>query len=154
MEPRFADDRERLVAGFNQRYTYQNMGDIPALWQRFAPHINATDQQVGTVCYGLIHGNDDSGFEYMAALDVSTAEGLPEGFTTYKIPAQRYAVFPHDGHVSELSKTIDFIFHDWLPGSGMEPTGQPDLYERYGPDFDPAIGRGDVEVWVPIKPKN
>ncbi len=154
MEPRIAEDRERLVAGFNQRYTYKNMGEIPALWQQFAPHINATEQQVGEVCYGLIHGNDDEGFEYMAAFDVSSADGLPEGFTTYTIPAQQYAVFPHDGHVSELHKTIDYIFHEWVPKSGLELTGQPDFYERYGPAFDPIAGRGDLDLWVPIKPKN
>jgi predicted transcriptional regulator YdeE len=26
----------------------------------------------------------------------------------------------------------------------------PLMMERYGPGFDPAIGRGDIEIWIPL----
>ena len=47
------------------------------------------------------------------------------------------------------------IWNEWLPESGLEVApaqkGMPDFFERYGEDFDPRTGYGDVEVWVPIK---
>ena len=153
-EPRYEDGPQRLLAGLNQHYTYKTIGEIPALWQKFAPHINHTQQQVDEVCYGVLHKSDDSGFEYMAAVEVSTADGLPEDLTTFSIPAQRYAVFTHEGHVSQLSATIDYIYHEWLPKADVEPTREPDFYERYGPAFDPHAGQGDVELWIPITPKD
>jgi AraC family transcriptional regulator len=41
--------------------------------------------------------------------------------------------------------------NQWLPGSGKEMADSVGLLERYGKDFDPQTGRGDVEIWIPIK---
>jgi AraC family transcriptional regulator len=64
-------------------------------------------------------------------------------------------VFPHHEHVSKLRSTVETISNEWLPRSGYEvvwpPDGIPNFFERYGEAFDPGTGRGDVEVWIPIK---
>jgi AraC family transcriptional regulator len=41
---------------------------------------------------------------------VSASDRLPEGFTTIKVDARRYAGFTHAGHVSSLPATIDAIW--------------------------------------------
>ena len=61
--------------------------------------------------------------------------------------------------MSEISRTVDAIFHSWLPASGHEHAwsfGAPSedtlaFFERYGEDFNPATGLGNIEVWVPVK---
>ena len=80
--------------------------------------------------------------------------GLPADFNVVSIPAQRYAVFAHHGHVSKLGETFcDAIERPVAP---HDPTAvhhsenSPDLFERYGEGFDPKTGTGDIEVWVPI----
>ena len=152
--PRFEDAASKLVAGLRDHYTPSTSNQIPALWQRFGPYIGRVPGQLSGVTYGVCFPLS-SGFDYMAAVEVSSASGLPEGFSTATIPAQRYAVFAHRGHVSRLYETCDAIEREWLPTSGYEfacgADGAPGFFERYGTSFNPFVGAGDVEVWVPLR---
>jgi AraC family transcriptional regulator len=61
--------------------------------------------------------------------------------------------------VSAISRTVDAIFHAWLPASGYRHAWSSGslsedalaFFEQYGEDFNPATGRGNIEVWVPVK---
>jgi AraC family transcriptional regulator len=152
--PRFEDGDTKLIAGLRGHYTRETMRDIPDLWKRFAPYIGKVPGQVGGVAYGVCFPLSD-GFDYLAGVEVASATELPEAFSVVTMPVQRYAVFTHRGHVSKLQETCDAIEREWLPRSqyafvhGLP--GTPGFFERYGESFDPRIGVGDVEVWVPIK---
>jgi AraC family transcriptional regulator len=52
------------------------------------------------------------------------------------VPSNRYAIFHHGGHVTDIMRAI---FSDWLPTSGHQAAAAPVL-ERYGPEFDPHTG--------------
>jgi AraC family transcriptional regulator len=149
---RFESGSALILAGIRENYTFENRTEIPKLWNRFGPRIDTVPDKAGNDAYGvLISTPDGKGFDYMAAVAVSGTENLPTDLTTREIPAQKYAIFPHPGHVSTLCETIDGIFQKWLPQSGQELTVNPDFFEKYGPGFDPATGSGDMEVWVPVK---
>ena len=76
--------------------------------------------------------------------------GLPPELTQLTITPQRYAVFTHDGHISEISRTWMDIFGVWLPQSGREVAPAPS-FECYGEAFDPKVAIGNVEIWIAIK---
>lgn len=143
-----------LVAGLRDRFTETTRDKIPALWQRLAPHLGRIPGQVDRAAYGISFCADDpTGFDYLAGVVVSSFAGLPPDWSQVKIPALRYAVFPHEGHVSEIFRTAEGI-EQWLPQSGYHCVGAPDgvpmLIERYGERFNPATGTGDIELWAPI----
>lgn len=156
-EPRFEDGRATLVAGYKQRFTGPDVKNISLLWQRFAPHIGKTPGQVGQLAYGLCSNMNPSpfSFESMAGVEVSGPTGLPTDFSVTSIPAMRYVIFTHHGSVSNISKTIDAIFQQWLPNSGksfLQPTPDvPYMIERYDERFDPQTASGDVELWIPVR---
>ena len=80
---------------------------------------------------------------------------MPVGVDPDRLPKRRYAIFPHREHVSRLGDAIDAIRETWLAGSGHDAAlggGAPDFLERYGEQFDPVAGTGDLEVWFPIRP--
>ena len=148
--PRFEDGRPLLIAGLKEHYTPETMDRIPEQWQRFGPYIGNIPGQVDQKTYGVC-GNISAGeFDYLAGVEVSNASGLPAELTHIQIPAQRYAVFSHRGHISTIQSTIEAIGKEWLPKAGYEPTGTPTFFERYE-DFDPQTGMGDIEIWLPIK---
>jgi len=152
--PRFEDGEPMLIAGLAQRHRGTNAG-IPDQWLRFAPHIGNIPGQVGCAAYGVVFDSleDACSFGYLAGVEVSDLGGLPEGFGHLEIPAQRYAVFSHRGHVSGIARTMGAIMGEWLPSSGnTRVTDGADFLERYGEEFDPQTGMGGVEVWIPIKP--
>jgi AraC family transcriptional regulator len=143
-----------LIAGLRVRYTEATRENIPAQWQRFAPHIGKISGQAGQVAYGVCWNRPDGGIEYLSGVEVGKPADLPEDFVTVKIPASRYVVFSHREHVSKLPETLDRI-SKWLPASGYKAArGEsdiPDFFERYSEKFDPKTGMGGMEVWVPIQ---
>ncbi|WGF86984.1 AraC family transcriptional regulator [Marinivivus vitaminiproducens] len=150
-QPRYETSRSFLVAGLSERFTPDTRQRIPALWQRFAPHIGHLPGQVGAVAYGVCtNATDDGAFDYVAAVEVTSADGLPPGFSSLRVPEHRYVVFTHRDHVSAIGDTMHTIWSTWLPRSGHEVADAPEL-ERYDERFDPQSGQGGFEIWIPIK---
>jgi AraC family transcriptional regulator len=150
--PRVENSRPLLIAGLRGQFTGEPWNGTPELWQRFAPHLGKISGQVGPTAYGLCFLLSN-GVDYLAGMEVSGVSGLPADFATVSIPAQKYLVFPHSGHVSKLHLTCERI-SEWLPTSGYEAAkspGAPDFFERYSEEFDPRTGMGGIEVWIPIK---
>ena len=149
-EPSFENGEELLIAGLGERFTFDKSQGISALWQRFVPWIGKVPGQQGWETFGLCcNPDDDGGFEYIAGVRVDHIGELPPGFTCERLPARRYAVFRHTGHISSIHETFAAIFQRWLPASGLQAADAPE-FERYSADFDPMAGSGHVEVWVPL----
>lgn len=149
LSPRYEANAEMLIAGLSAHYSTANVAGIQAQWQRFAPSIGGIAGKIGTAAYGVIYGGDDDSIDYLTGVQVADSAALPTGFTHLRIPARRYAVFRHRGHVSNIRNTMEEICGTWLPKLDGEP-GAPS-FERYGDDFDPVTGLGIVEIWIPLK---
>jgi AraC family transcriptional regulator len=149
--PRLENCEPLLIAGLGGRFRFETNQGIPLLWQRFVPHIGSVPGQVGAVTYGVCCNADGTGnFDYIAGVEVAGFDELPAEFSRVRIPAQRYAVFSHDGHISALRSTVYTIWNKWLPDSGHALADAPD-FERYDHRFDGRTGQGVVEIWLPIK---
>jgi AraC family transcriptional regulator len=141
-----------LIAGLSGRFGDHNRDQIPALWMRWGPkYFGQTPGQVDRRTYGVCSNMDDKGnLDYCAGVEVSSFEGLPAELTQLTIAPQRYAVFPHAGHISTISATWMGIFAQWLPTSGNALAAAP-CFERYDEAFDPAVAVGHVEIWIPVR---
>jgi AraC family transcriptional regulator len=148
--PRMEDGRPLLIAGLNERYVFDNLAGIPALWQRFRPHLGHVPAEAGNVRYGICFNTDDTGFDYIAGVEVHDFATLPAEYARLRVSAQRYAVFTHQGHVSTVRGTFMAIFNDWFPKSGLSPADAP-VFERYDERFDSHTGEGCFEIWIPVR---
>jgi AraC family transcriptional regulator len=151
--PRIVDRPPLLMAGLAERHPCDKPEAVPAHWQRFTPFIQHVPHGIGMAAYGVVMDLFDGGdsFQYLAAVEVSSVTGLQSELTALRLPAQRFAVFRHEGHVSRMRPTIHTIFNREIERLGVETGDIPSFIEYYGPDFDPMVGEGDVEVWVPVK---
>jgi AraC family transcriptional regulator len=148
--PRFEDGNAFLVAGISGRFSYESSAGIPLLWSRFHRENEAIPNRVGTTAFGVCCNGDDAGnFDYIAGREVADFSDLPREFGRVRIPAQRYAVFTHNDHISTIRRTINTIWNHWLPQSGFKVADAP-TFERYDETFDPVTGNGGLEIWVPI----
>jgi len=152
--PRVENFHPQTFAGLRDHYTNETCQNIPALWQRFAPHLGKIPGQIGHVAYGLCSGMPE-GFDYMPCVEVSGDSDLPSGFSSVSVPARKYVVFAHRDHVAKLRNTMDAIWQNGLAAFGHDEApataGSPNVFERYGEKFDPQTGLGDIEIWIPIK---
>jgi AraC family transcriptional regulator len=151
LEPRMEEGKALVIAGVQGRYSKATVGDIPKLWGVFDQSVKYIKKRVGGFSYGVCHNPKHDEFDYLAGVEVPAMGDAPSNFKSIKIPAHRYAVFPHYGPVQALPQTYERIMFEWLPHSGYTIAG-PD-FERYSADFDVNKGIGTVEVWLPVKAK-
>jgi AraC family transcriptional regulator len=150
--PRFELIGPLSITGLGEPLARNNFAGVPALWQRLQPHIGNIPGQVGNATYGVCTSvlSGGTGCHYLAGVEVSELSATPRELTSVRLPAQRYAVFTHRGHITTLAGTADAIWHDWLPKSGQRLGAIPNFFERYGEDFDPWTGSGDLDICLPI----
>ncbi len=148
-EPRFEEFGPLLIAGMGETYTDETSSGIPALWQRFVPHIGHIDGQVGGITYGVLMPTGAPGqFEYVCGVEVSDATKLPAGLTSHQLGKQKYAVFEHSGYLSTLRETWRLIYSKWLPTAGVRVAKAARL-EIYSASFN-RNKPGGLAIWIPI----
>ena len=146
-KPELRDRGAFRVVGLSAVCTFEDISAIPGLWRNFNERADEVEGAVANAAYGVCCDADDTGrFRYLAGVE---AEGETTGMDRVDIPAARYAVFTHTGHISDLPKTVYTIWNKSLPDAGLDAAKSPD-FELYDQRFDPRTGRGAVEIWIPV----
>ena len=157
MEPKIVTMPAFKAVGMADEFNRDTAANIKALWQRFHGRFTEIKNVVGDHAYGMCLGADDDSFTYMAALEVSSLDDIPEGMTARDVAAQTYAVFTvkleakEPIHV-EMGRPMRYIWSTWLPNSGYEFAKAPD-FEYYDHRFDAKTLTGEVDICIPICPK-
>lgn len=149
-EPRIERGAAMRIAGLQDHFAFEELGGLPALWQRIRPLLGHIEGQVGAVAYGVCFNTNETGFDYIAGVEVTASTRVGADLASLAVSPQRYAVFTHTGHVSAVRGTFMAIFNEWLPRSGLRTEDAP-VFERYDQRFDPRTGLGGFEIWIPIK---
>lgn len=151
-EPKIEDRKALLLAGLIKTFAVKDMGSIPSLWEQFDEIQGAiTNTGPERVYFGAsLSFSEETGCEYMAAVEVTDLASVPKEAQTMTIPAAKYAVFTQPGHITLMRPTIMAIWQDWLPGSGYCAAEAP-LVEYYPPAFDGVTGNGGFEIWLPVR---
>jgi AraC family transcriptional regulator len=149
-EPRFEKGKPLLLAGLSHRYKQGGDAGIPLQWQTFARHIGSIAGEVEAATYGVVTNFDDeNSFDYLTCVEVQAFGDLAKEFATLRIPARKYGVFTHHGHVAAIPNAMREIWTSWLPKSGHQFADAP-FFERYDDRFNPATGEGVIELWLPL----
>lgn len=148
--PVFDEHPAMHLAGLkrHQKMTMANL--VPLQWQEFTPYLGNIPGGIGRSAYGVV-GNiaqigDD--YDYYCVVEVDGRHPLPPELMRLDMPAQRFARFRHEGHVSTIRSTIGAVFDKWPLHPGITSDGSFGFIEYYGPAFDPATGLGDIEIWI------
>ena len=94
-----------------------------------------------------VYENPQRIFYYIAA---ATTAPAPSGMFEFEIPSASWAVFENNGYFKENVQSIFRRFYtEWLPFSGYEYAGLPDV-EVYPACKETPVS-GHSEVWIAIK---
>ena len=150
IEPdRFEDGEPMLLGGLRRRHAFADAATgLARQWREFLAGVEPPGR-IGDEYYGVMCGADASGLEYMCGVRVTSLEALPEGVGRMRVPAQRYAVFRHDGPPETLSATWQSIL-EWLNTGDYESAHLPDFEIYRG---DPADPDQAVEIRVGVVPR-
>lgn len=151
-EPSFREEGPFYLAGLREFRAFEDLPGIPGQWQRFMPHLGVPGR-VGRSSFGVCIETpaSDEGFDYLTAVAVASLDALPEALVGTRLPRRRYAVFPHDDHVSTISATCAAISSEWQPKAAAKPAPGPLMLDEHDDEtFDPSKGRGGIEIWIPL----
>lgn len=132
----------------------ENLRKIPAFWNE--TEQSGFDQELSGIAgnmglLGICISDQKDTMTYAIAVEKKGDE-LPEGYSEYDIPASTYAVFEAIGPMPDAIQEVwKRIYSEWLPSTGYQQTGNPEL-EVY-PDLDPASPSFRSEVWISVKRK-
>jgi AraC family transcriptional regulator len=148
--PRFEAGGPMLFVGLAQRHAFGAPQGIPAQWRKFMEVFDQIPDRKPIPVGVSLDMDDDGNFEYVCAAEVAKFSATPKGLIELRVPAQSYAVFLHDKHVSEIGATYAAIWNRWLPEHNRVAADGASL-ERHRETFDPRTGLGGVEIWIPLK---
>ena len=149
-EPRFEQSEELLFVGLGEHVPYRDMQNIAGQWQRFmSASYGEIAFRAAEPPVGIAAASNDDGIEYLCAARVTKFADVPKGCRRIAVPPATYAVFAHDGHITQIRETYEAIWNDWFAKSGKTPAEAPTL-ERHNDSFDPRTGKGGVTIWIPI----
>ena len=142
------------VVGLEGTFAPEAMSQIPDLWGRFLPRKAGIPGRKGDVTFGFSrphvpgpHGTKV--FVYTAAVEVVDLSAVPEGLVGFTVPGATYARFTHTGPFAGIGRTIDAMWTQWIPASGLVPT-QGLEFERYDDRWDAGTASGPVDLYVPV----
>ena len=148
---RFESRDPMMLGGIRRRHEFSNAGPgITQQWLDFR-EMEELPGQVGNVCYGVMCGADETGFEYMCAYQVRALGPLPEGTGKMRVPAQDYAIYSHEGNASTLAGTWKLAF-DWLKLGDHVSAHKPD-FEVYPEGEDALSAPEGIEIWLGVLPR-
>ncbi|MCK5241140.1 GyrI-like domain-containing protein [bacterium] len=134
---------------------------VRALWESFNVSVHTVTNHIRKAAwqkYGVsFNPQPGNHFSYMAAVEVSEVDDVPEDMTGKMLPALTYARFCHHGDFCNLPTTIYEIYNKWLPDSEyhLVPGWQCGIshFERYDQRFQWSSAESEIDIFLPIRTK-
>jgi AraC family transcriptional regulator len=131
------------------------------LWGRFMQVSKAIRKKSGAEWYSVEIYPDsyfdayDPGktFEKWAAVAVEKSTSpRPSGLEELHIDQGLYAVFGYKGPASQVHRLYQYIFADWIPGSGFALEPRPH-FALMGAGYKGEDPDSKEELWIPVRKK-
>lgn len=131
----------------------ENQKNIPQFWESvlngnlFSEICSLSNQSTQGILGVSVYESPQSFFYYIA---VATDIPAPSNMFEFEIPTATWVVFENNGYFKENVQSIFRRFYtEWLPFSGYEYAGLPDI-EVY-PICKETLVSGHYEVWIAIR---
>jgi AraC family transcriptional regulator len=157
VEVKFVEKGEFKLIGI-ERYTKNDYEIINQCWSTLNSRIDEIRNRINTdITYGFQDYSKDFdivnlSFNYIAAVEVSSLEHIPEGMVGKSVPASRYAVFSHEGARRDISSVIRHIYTMWFSEFDYELNDEVcGDFEYYDKNWDCSEENCKMEIYIPIR---
>lgn len=146
------------IVGFMKRITMQFEGvnhQTDSLFQRMTPDriavmkaMNDTEPRGMVSVSANFSERTKEGTELDQYIGIATTHTAPEGYDMLHVDESDWAVFTTVGEFPKsLQDTWARIYAEWLPGSGYQLTGGPEMAWNEKPDKPDCKS----EIWIPVE---
>lgn len=157
MNHRIETIKGRTLTGMHRQMNFAE-DETAILWRNFMPRRKEIINAIGSDLYSLQiypEGFFDAfspleNFTKWSAVEVENDQDIPEGMDSLHLPPGLYAVFTYRGPVGEGAKAFQYIFAEWLPGSGYELDDRPH-FELLGAKYSNNDPDSEEEFYIPVR---
>ncbi len=155
MEPRIEILEPKKLIGIRMEMSLSD-NKTGELWQKFMPRRGEVKNRLNAEFISMqLYGEDWNFsptvvFEKWASAEVSSFAETPDEMETYQLQGGKYAVFIHYGPACEAPKTMQYIFGEWFPKSGLILDSR-EHFEILPEGYSPIDPNAKEEIWIPIK---
>jgi AraC family transcriptional regulator len=149
-QPTIIEKASFTIGGIKLTGVLQNHS-ISKLWNTFYEelHKQSIDQET-TRCYGYEAIDDTNTPYYLAAVEVASLDDLPKGWSGEHIPEHKYAAFPLDNVIDNISYAIEEIYKNQLQALKLTPVMNYS-FEFYNEDFVAHDSSYSLQIFIPIR---
>jgi AraC family transcriptional regulator len=120
-------------------------------WNVFYEELHKQSINPETVkCYGFESIDEANTPYYLAAIEIDSLDHLPEGWSGERIPEHKYAVFPLDNVIDNISFAIEEIYKNQLQEMKVTPV-MDYSFEFYDEDFVAHDSCHTLQFFIPIR---
>lgn len=127
---------------------------LVSTWLEFNKRKSEIKNRLGKTSFGIAKSegkyNTENMMRYLAVVEVSEYEDIPEGFSTYTIPKTTYAAFENKGLGNTTVHTITYIYGTWLPQSKFKRSAGDDM-EIFDSRFDLNDENSVSKYLIPVQ---
>ena len=156
MKPEIRFQPDKKIAYVSEADTLEGIGrawDTLDAFINSSKHLLAEDAEYLGICHDMPKRENVSRdkMKYDAVVTIDGKGQAIEEVNFGVLSGGKYAIFLHEGSLSQLENTWHSIYSKWLPASGEELRGAPP-YERYNScpaKTNPASLR--TEIYIPLE---
>jgi|LakMenE01Jun11ns_1017448.scaffolds.fasta_scaffold9774917_4 AraC family transcriptional regulator len=157
MEPQFKHFEPSYIVGMPSLIHTSKMKEtIPLVWNHLREYFHQiSNLTIPNQCIGFEYYPDDfvkTGlFYYMPSYIVKDLSSIPKNMCGKTIEGGFHAVFTHKGSTAMISKSFEYIYHDWLINNKEYELSSNYDFEYYDNRFMGMSEESELEIWVPVK---
>ncbi len=123
---------------------------LSSLWERFmARFLEVKDKVNEGTHFGACFVTGECSFKYLAAVEVTSFDNIPQGMVKAEIAASKYAVFTHKGPLSKLNETYGKLYEKDMPESGLKQKNF--WFEFYREKVYEESPNVELELWIAVE---
>jgi AraC family transcriptional regulator len=158
LEHKIVEREEFLVVGMPVKISLRDPGykqKLMDLWNEFMPRVQEIKNRKNELFYGLCNisegiEGDECSFEHMSCIEVESADEVPEGMKSQKVPAAKYFVVTHKGSLDKLGETYGAIEQE-MKKLGLEEDRSKMFFELYDHRFKKDSDDSELDIYSALK---
>ncbi|MFC5406446.1 GyrI-like domain-containing protein [Cohnella soli] len=88
-------------------------------------------------------------FTQIFCYEISEDDAVPSDMVSHQVPESKYATYTHKGLESELGRSYDYLYGQWIREHGQEPKGYD--FEVWDERYKPESPDNEIDMYVALK---
>ncbi|MFS0727663.1 GyrI-like domain-containing protein [Paenibacillus sp. 1P07SE] len=88
-------------------------------------------------------------FTQIFCYEVKGVDVVPSGMVNHQVPESKYVTFTHKGLESELGRSYDYLYGQWMSEHGHVPKGYD--FEIWDERYKPESSDNEIDMYVALR---